>query len=473
MQQGIWFRSDLRVTDNPAVTAAIRSKPAAQKFIPAIFVATPEQWEEHHWAPIKADLLWRHLEVFRQELAACGIALTVIVAPRFRQVPAALLSFCEEQQIETLHFNHDYPLDEARRDRASAAWLQQHDIAVQGHHGNLIVPPQAVSTQTGGFYKMFTPFNKAWRSHIQQSYNWQPVRRQWPAAVTAPELPDCPYERRDSSAWVVGEKACLAAMRRYVSERVGDYQRERDYPALDSTSRLSAFWELGMLSPVTAARTLSALSPEFPYGLEEGADTWLTELAWREFYQHLMHHEPRLSMGKPFLAYTDNYPWRQNDEDFQRWCEGRTGYPIVDAGMRQLVAEGFMHNRLRMIVANFLVKDLRIDWRRGEAFFMQHLIDGSFPANNGGWQWSASVGTDAVPYFRVFNPYRQSEKFDPDGSYIRKWVHELKDVPARAIHQPQKWLAEHGNTGYPAPVVDHSEARADFLETFKKVKNEH
>ncbi|MEX1222699.1 MAG: deoxyribodipyrimidine photo-lyase [Idiomarina sp.] len=475
MAQAIWFRGDLRLTDNPAVTAAVQEQQheqAPNAAIPALFLVTPKQWQEHHWAPIKTDLLLRHLQAFRHECAERGIALHVREVASYTGVPAAVTAFCDEHGVSKLHYNHEYPLHEARRDRAVVKVLQHDQVAVQGYHGLLLAPPQAISTQTGGFYKMFTPFNRAWRTHIKQANNWQVIRHQWPDATTAPELPDLDLPRRDSSAWVVGEQSVLAKLRRYVSDSVADYKAERDLPALDSTSRLSPYWELGMLSPYTAARALSELSPEFPYGLPEGADVWLTELAWREFYQHLMHHVPRLSMGKAFQEYTDNYPWRTDKEDFKRWCEGRTGYPIVDAGMRQLLQEGYMHNRLRMIVANFLVKDLRLDWRWGEQFFMEQLIDGSFPANNGGWQWSASTGTDAVPYFRVFNPTRQSEKVDPDGSYIRKWVTELAQVPTKYIHAPQQWLEKHGQNDYPLPMVDHGEARDDFLQTFKRVKNE-
>ena len=221
------------------------------------------------------------------------------------------------------------------------------------------------------------------------------------------------------------------------------------------------------MSPWQAAAALAKLSPMFPAGLNQGPDTWLTELIWREFYLHLMYHVPRLSQGKAFLKHTDAMQWRNDEKEFELWCQGRTGYPIVDAGMRQLANEGWMHNRVRMIVAHFLVKDLLIDWRWGEQFFMQHLIDGNFAANNGGWQWSASTGTDAAPYFRVFNPSLQSQKVDPDGSYIRKWVHELKDCPAKHIHAPGAWLKEHRRIDYPQPIVDHKQARERFLSAFK------
>lgn len=472
--EAIWFRGDLRRQDNPAVAKAVkaqmtnteRSVPAIS--VPAIFFATPETWQAHAWAPLKIDLLWRHLADFQADCAEHGIALSVVVVDSYADIPAALADWCAAQQVSTLHFNYEYPLDEAKRDKACLAALEQAQVATKAYHGLLLAPPQRIQTQQGGYYKMFTPFNRAWRQYLQQNYRWQPHQLTWPPACESPALPDCPLPRRDSSEWPVGEAAVLQRLRDYIDSNVAHYADERDLPALDSTSRLSPYWELGVLSPYTAARLLSEQSPDFPHGLNKGADIWLTELAWREFYQHLMFHEPRLCTGQAFQRYTDKFPWRDSEADFKRWCEGQTGYPIVDAGMRQLKAEGFMHNRLRMIVANFLVKDLRIDWRKGETFFMQNLIDGSFPANNGGWQWSASTGTDAVPYFRVFNPTRQSEKVDPEGEYIRTWVNELKGVPTKHIHAPHKWLAEHDSASqYPAPIVDHGEARQDFLDTFK------
>ncbi|PTB87653.1 deoxyribodipyrimidine photo-lyase [Pseudidiomarina aestuarii] len=469
MKTGIWFRGDLRRLDNPAVTAALEGSRAndSEAIVHALYIACPKQWELHDWAPIKIDLLWRHLEQFRQELAEFGILLDIEIADDWRAAPKVVHQFCQRHQLRQLHANAEYPVHEQRRDRAVSKWLADNRCSLQLHHGLLLVPP-VVKTQQGNVYQKFTPFNRAWREHLALAgiaplKSWNRITQ----PLQLEPMPTCPGPRRDSSAWVVGEENCRRALQRYVEEHVQDYDAERDFPALDTTSRLSPYWELGCLGPVTAARALQKLSPEFPYGLEQGADTWLTELAWREFYQHLMCHIPRLSYGKAFQQHTDAFPWRDADDDFQRWCDGQTGFPIVDAGMRQLKHEGWMHNRVRMIVANFLVKDLRIDWRKGEQYFMQNLIDGSFPANNGGWQWSASTGTDAVPYFRVFNPTRQSEKVDPDGSYIRKWIPELAKCPTKQIHAPVLWLQASGSKDYPKPMVDHSEAREAFLSAFK------
>lgn len=462
----VWFRQDLRIADNDALHQAC----ANHEHVIAVFAVTDKQWQGHDWAPIKRDLLEQQLNYLSLDLAAAGVSLQIIEGDYFRELPAQLLQLCRREKISSVYANRDYPLDEVRRDRAVDAWLARHDIAMHWFDSNLLVAPEQVSTQTGGYYKKFTPFQRAWRSVLVEIGVTAPQPLAGDRKPLVAKTVVLPGTKSDSSAWAGSERTVRDRLSRYLREQVVDYQKTRDLPAIDGTSRLSPFWELGVISPRAAARLLQQQSPQFPAGLNTGADTWFSELAWREFYQHLMFHEPRVNQHKAFQAYTDSYPWRYDKSDFKRWCEGRTGFPIVDAGMRQLASEGWMHNRVRMIVANFLCKDLHIDWRWGERFFMQHLVDGSFAANNGGWQWSASTGTDAVPYFRVFNPTRQSEKVDPDGSYIRNWVSELKNVPTRHIHAPEQFLKANGQSGYPAPMVDHKAARERFIATFKGLK---
>ncbi|MGM0630591.1 MAG: deoxyribodipyrimidine photo-lyase [Pseudomonadota bacterium] len=467
MREAIWFRSDLRMLDNPALFHACKNEKAPV----AVFFACYETWDNHNWAPIKVDFLWHNLESLQQDLAENGIELEVRLVPKFSQVSGELRQFCREHGVNRVHINAEYALDEKRRDAAVEAVLSNDDIELLTYHGNLLVAPGQVRTQQGDYYKKFTPFNRRWRQVVNELTQSEPLQINSYTRVKAKGLPELPIKRKDSSDWSSGEQEALGKLGQFVGHSVADYQRARDIPAQNGTSKLSAYLALGVVGPQTATRALHQFSPEFPFGLPSGADAWLTELAWREFYQHLMYFVPRLSKGESFQTETDSIRWLDDDEAFQRWCEGRTGYPIVDAGMRQLTSTGWMHNRLRMITANFLVKDLLVNWRKGEAFFMQHLIDGSFPANNGGWQWSASVGTDAVPYFRVFNPVKQSEKFDPEGEYIRKWVHELKEVPAKHIHWPHSWLQQQSSNNYCEPVVEHKFARERFLTTFKQVKN--
>lgn len=467
MTDAIWFRSDLRLLDNPALFQACRGETPPV----AIFLVCHDTWQTHNWAPIKMDFLWRNLASLQTDLANKGIQLMVQVVATFSQAPGALRTICRDHGVSRLHVNAEYALDEKRRDAAVDAVLANDEIELVTHHGNVLVPPGQVRTQQGGYYKKFTPFNRRWRQVLSELGQSSPLSVDGYSSVPVDGLPARPFTTIDSSETGAGENAALGTLGEFVAHRIDAYQTGRDHPFESGTSELSAYFALGVLGPQTAARALHRLSPEFPFGLPPGADTWLTELAWREFYQHLMHFVPRLCKGESFQEETDNIAWREDDEAFQRWCEGRTGYPIVDAGMRQLTSIGWMHNRLRMITANFLVKDLLLDWRKGEAFFMQHLMDGSFPANNGGWQWSASVGTDAVPYFRVFNPVKQSEKCDPDGTYIRTWVSELEAVPDKHIHWPHGWLKERGNTDYCEPVVEHKFARERFLSTFKQVKH--
>lgn len=475
----VWFRQDLRVHDNDALTQACVN----HKHVVAVVCCTPEQWKRHDWSAIKLDLYERQLNYLQSALAENGIVLKVLCSDIYADLPNKLLTFAQDESITALYANRDYALDEVRRDRAVHAWLENNNISCHWFDSNLLVPPGSVKPETSAYYQKFTPFFKSWQAVLRERGIPGPssfTAKGETFSTTSLKIPRdkiAPQDGLEQSAegWAGSEDVIRQRLRRFITEQVEDYKKYRDTPGISGTSKLSPFLELGVVSPRFVAHLLQAASPEFPYGLEEGAHTWLSELAWREFYQHLAYQVPRLSMGKAFKEYTEQFPWRHSKEDFRRWREGRTGFPIVDAGMRQLNQTGWMHNRVRMIVANFLVKDLHIDWRWGERYFMQHLIDGSYPANNGGWQWSASTGTDAVPYFRVFNPTRQSEQVDPEGIYIRKWVKELKDVPTKHIHAPQQYLRVKGEPAdkyciYPQPMVNHKDARDRFIETFKGLK---
>ncbi|RUO44014.1 deoxyribodipyrimidine photo-lyase [Aliidiomarina taiwanensis] len=465
----IWFKQDLRLQDNTAVAQAWHN----HERVVALVTQTEKTWQKHHWAPIKRDLYERRLNALASELAALGVPLHVINAESYCQVPACVLQFMQKQQAQQLYFNREYPLDEKRRDQAVVGWLQQHGIQSHVSDDLLLVVPERIYTGQGHYYKKFTPFYKRWLAVLAEQGVSAP--QHLPAKgppIGLPEKVTLFGDKVSSAAWRADTQAIHAAMEQYYHERLHDYAQNRDIPALNGTSALSPYIENGSLGVATLARKLAQLTPDFPDGLEPGASTWLSELAWREFYQHLMWHVPRLSQGKGFQEETDAYPWVNSEERFTAWCEGRTGFPIIDAGMRQLKATGWMHNRVRMLVASFLVKDLHLDWRLEEAYFMQNLVDGSFAANNGGWQWSAGTGTDAAPYFRVFNPERQSEKFDPAGQYIRIWVKELADVPAKHIHAPWQWLQQYARANpYPKPIVEHSQMRELFTQTFKQVKN--
>jgi deoxyribodipyrimidine photo-lyase len=298
------------------------------------------------------------------------------------------------------------------------------------------------------------------------------VTRQQPLAITSDPIPqhiegfDKPA-RTLSEHWPAGEDEAQARLARFLDETVKDYGYLRDLPAKPGTSQLSAYLAAGVISPRQCLHAaLASNRGEFDSG-SSGVQTWINELLWREFYKHILTGYPQVSRHRAFRAQTEALPWRDAPDDFQAWQEGRTGFPIIDAAMRQLLHTGWMHNRLRMIVAMFLSKNLLIDWRLGERHFMRHLIDGDLAANNGGWQWSASTGTDAVPYFRIFNPVSQSQRFDPEGRFIRHWLPELRGLDEKSIHQPVKSADLFANNSYHSPIVDLSSSRQRALEAFK------
>jgi deoxyribodipyrimidine photo-lyase len=271
------------------------------------------------------------------------------------------------------------------------------------------------------------------------------------------------FGEKDSTIWPVAEKKILENLQTFCSERSPDYKAQRDFPALQGTSQISAPLAIGLISVRQCLARLFMEQGDDIWQTDTGAGCWLNELIWREFYYHLYYQMPHPVKGLSFKPLYDQLRWRNDRTEFEAWCAGKTGYPIVDAAMRQLNQTGWMHNRLRMIVASFLVKDLQIDWRWGERYFMQNLIDGDFASNNGGWQWASSSGCDAAPYFRIFNPSTQGERFDKSGEFIKHFVPELAGLEKKALHQP------HNVEGYPAPIVDHKQAREITLSMYKAI----
>jgi deoxyribodipyrimidine photo-lyase len=266
--------------------------------------------------------------------------------------------------------------------------------------------------------------------------------------------------------WPAGEGEAQRRLKAFVKRGLEEYKRRRDNPGVEGTSTLSPFLAAGAVS-VRQCLAAAMGDAESPEDLGEGAACWVSELVWREFYIHVMAGYPRVCMHRAFLPATERVRWRDDPTGFEAWCLGRTGIPMVDAGMRQLEATGWMHNRVRMVTAMFLTKNLLIDWRRGEQWFMRHLVDWFLASNNGGWQWSASTGTDAAPYFRVFNPVSQGKKFDPEGEYVRRWVPELRGIEGAAVHEPWELPPlERGRIDYPGPIVDLKASRQRAIDAF-------
>ncbi len=461
----VWFRSDLRLRDNPALAVACHERDTK---VSAIYVDCPQQWIEHGRSAIQRDFLQRNLQALAGELAARGIPFTVLTANTFADAPALLKQWAEKHRATTLFANRESGIDEWRRDDACAAALK---IPSRFFSANCLFPEGTIKTQQGEMYQVFTPFANAWRKRLmEEGYRVLPLpkKRGEPCRATKVKLGG---EMRDSGAWAAGESAALKKLQNFAQQKAMSYGELRDLPAVDGTSQLGPYLTLGIISAGQCLAALEKQLGKLPYKSEAGF-SWLNELIWREFYRHLMAAFPRISMNGCFKVETEAVRWRKVPQEFERWCQGQTGFPIVDAAMRCLNETGWMHNRLRMICASFLCKDLHISWREGETYFMAQLIDGDFASNNGGWQWCASTGADAAPYFRVFNPTTQGKKFDPKGEFIRRWVEELAEVPDKHIHTPHLWLAQQPlQNPYPEPMVDHKQARIGAITLFEAIKN--
>ncbi len=444
----VWFRSDLRIADNPAWAAAT----AAHDRVAGLFVIDPRLWRAsgaHRRAQLAA-----HLNCLDERLGELGGRLHVRRGDPAGVVPSVLA----EIDAEVVHWNRDVTPYAARRDArvrdALAGRVMEHD-------GRYVHAPGAITTAAAGVYKVFTPFWRAWTATDPAP---------WPEPGAADLLGD-PGEGppvAGPAPMPGGEGAALGRLEEF-TERVDGYHVERDRPDLDTTSRLSADLKFGTLSPRTVAARVGEET--------EGRRAFVRQLAWRDFYAQLMAAFPHTA-ERAMRAEYDALRWRSDPDGLAAWAEGRTGYPIVDAGMRQLAAEGWMHNRVRMITASFLVKDLLIDWRAGERHFRRLLVDADIPQNIGNWQWVAGTGADAAPYFRIFNPVSQAKKFDPDGDYVRRWVPELRRLDADEIHAP--WELDPGDLAaagvalgddYPAPIVDHAEARLITLAEYERARS--
>ncbi|MCD4561551.1 deoxyribodipyrimidine photo-lyase [Lelliottia nimipressuralis] len=463
----VWFRADLRLHDNIALAAACRSQDAR---VLALFIATPEQWREHGMAPRQAAYLRAHLNALQQGLAEKGIPLIYEEVSDFAAQIDKVQQVCDAHNVTHLFYNYQYEFNEQQRDRQLENRLDT--VVCQGFDDSVMLAPGSVMTGNHEMYKVFTPFKNAYLKRLKEGLPEcvaAPVARGEALTVSAEINVNYPQHDFDPDHFPPTEKAAIAQLRQFCKQQAAEYEAQRDFPAIEGTSRLSACLALGVLSP---RQCLHRLLAEQPLALDGGPGAvWLNELIWREFYRHLMTYHPDLCKHRPFIRWTDKVQWQQDDAQLQAWQNGQTGYPIVDAAMRQLNETGWMHNRLRMIVASFLVKDLLIDWRAGERYFISQLIDGDLAANNGGWQWAASTGTDAAPYFRIFNPTTQGQRFDATGEFIRQWLPELADVPGKSIHEPWVWADKTGETlDYPRPIVDHKQARVATLAAYEAAR---
>ena len=481
-----WFKRDLRLSDNRALSAA--SKKASEAGVPllCIFLLSPQDYEAHCTSAARVDFELRTLEVLRSDLEEVNVPLHVASVEERGGVPGHVLKKCQEWGGKHVFCNVEYEVDELRRETKLVKMSLEAGIDFTAVHDDVVVPPGALKSGSGKQYSVYTPWYRAWVKHIHEhphlldaadpiTPNSSTTKEQFVDLFAAPIFsPPAnttlnPSDRkRLSSIWPAGEHAAHDRLQRFLKEKITKYKETRNFPAQNSTSLLSVHFSTGTLSTRTAVRSARKPTHKLDAG-DPGTVCWISELAWRDFYKHVLAHWPYVCMSKPFKYEYSGIAWSYDREAFARWCEGRTGFPFVDAAMRQLNGMGWMHNRCRMVVASFLAKDLLIDWRWGEKYFMERLIDGDFASNNGGWGFSASTGVDPQPYFRIFNPFLQSEKFDAGGEYIRKWLPELQGVEGKAVHDPyaRGKGKEAEREGYPRPMVEHREARGRALEAYK------
>jgi len=439
-----WFRRDLRLNDNPGLSLALKE---SDEVLP-LFIFDREILKSPDIGAPRVAFLLTSLESLGKNLTHLGSYLLIRQGKPIEQLAAIL----QETKATKIYWNTDLEPYALKRDAEMQACCN--DLGVQVHQvpDQCIQAPGHVLKSDGTPYTVFTPYSKIWK---QQTV---PILHPRPRAIKSPpELKSIPLPSLGELGHTLkiplpaaGEKAAHDLLNSYIQSGVESYQSRRNLPALDATSRLSPHLRFGTISARTVHRAAALAREKNPPAAKE-IDVFISELIWRDFYKTILFYFPHVALGS-FRPIYDDLEWENNDRLFQAWCAGQTGFPIVDAAMRQLNTTGWMHNRLRMIVASFLTKDLLIDWRQGERYFMQQLYDGDLAANNGGWQWAAGTGTDAQPYFRIFNPESQAKKFDPEGILIEKYVPEINSLR------------------YAAPIVDHGQRRLKALAMFKKVR---
>lgn len=455
----VWFRNDLRTGDHSALYHACLN--SCGEGVLALATLTPQQWAIQDESKCRVQFWLACLEQLAAQLEQINIPLKIITVDNNTMLPLAIINLAKQYGVTDLFFNREYPEYEQRRDTAVINLCQAGGIRCHQYESDLIIAPGRVINRQGGTYKVFTPFAKTWRQvYLTEMPRPLPApKAQMKLNIQSDPVP-APLAFKyslqmgaDWSAdiWPAGAEVAHHILQRFVIERFSSYPEERDIPGLTSTSSLSPYFSVGCITARQCMAAVQAYSTE-----PEWFDSqWVNELIWREFYRHLIVLFPEINRLTPFKPDVEaRLEWENNPEAFEAWCAGETGFAIVDAGMKQLLETGWMHNRVRMITASFLTKLLRQDWRKGARFFMQHLIDGDFASNQGGWQWSASVGADAAPYFRIFNPLRQAERFDPQGRYVAQWLPELEGLTAVQQHDPL-----FVSSARPLPIIDYKQQR--------------
>lgn len=480
MNKLIWLRNDLRLDDNVLFKKAFESV-KSNEAVHVVYAICDEQWEEHHVAPARRLLVLKTLQCLLEKLSSFGITLHVIDVGTFKKSPRFILDLSKELACDEVFIHYEIPLNERLRDKAANELFAKNNIKLNAYHGQCLLQPGLVTKDNGEYYQVFTPFKKRFLSILNVSAE-APIAWSYKQAVS-----DEHEKKLDASQKILDqllskyqvandiannyfcdEEKILKKLSDFCADPIQHYKDARDIPSVDGTSSLSSYLSVGSLSVRRASYEMQRARKTHKDNFS-GFDTWLSELIWRDFYRHILFAYPRLSKGESFRPQYENMPWQYDEKIFTAWKAGQTGFPLVDAAMRQLNQTGWMHNRLRMLTAMFLSKYALHDWHLGEIYFMQNLVDGDFASNNGGWQWASSTGTDAAPYFRLMSPTRQAERFDVEAAFIKKYVPELRDVPEKIIIKKHEALHEYAD--YPSPVLNTKGARDRASAFFKQVAN--
>lgn len=463
----LWVRKDLRLSDNPALVEALKNYEAV---IP-VFIWAPE--EESPWSPGEASKSWLHhsLKSFEKSLEDKGSKLII----RKGSSLATLEKLVKETSAQGVYWTRRYEPQIIKRDKEIKEKLTEQNLDAKSFNGSLLYEPWQIKNKTGKPYQVYTPF---WNELVSRGDVTKPLRspaeikapKLWPSSETLTSLkllPKIKWDKHFYEMWEPGEGGAVKELNRF-KEHVAKYADSRDIPGINGTSKLSPHLHFGEISPRRIWHSI---------GMTQKTQPYLKQIVWREFAHHLLYHFPKTPQEN-LRAQFDKFPWKKNKSYVTAWQKGKTGYPIVDAGMRELWTTGWMHNRVRMIVGSFLVKHLLQHWHEGAEWFWDTLVDADLANNTMGWQWIAGCGADAAPYFRVFNPMTQGEKFDKDGNYVKKWIPEISKLGKKWIHAP--WTAPEEELSaagiklgkdYPNPIVDHSEGRKQALYAYEQIKN--
>ncbi len=461
----MWFRRDLRLEDNHAL-AYCSSQPIG--FVP-LFILDPEILERKGLSQRRVDFLRQSLDRLKGLFSEQKKVFHIL----YGKPVSVFRELCRQNTVAAICLNRDYEPHTLRRDTEVEGMGNQIGVPVLTFKDSVLHEPKEITKENGDPYQVFTPYYRQWlRLEKEPPFSSGLWRSLTPFSIPSGLQPESKYQSPPKSVMAMNPETLIET---FFGKKVQNYEDNRDIPSLEGTSRLSPYLRFGLVSVrVLYAKAVDVardLPPEKRFRIE----SFIRQLAWRDFYVQILYHFPYVENGAFHRKY-DAIPWENNPEWFTAWREGQTGFPLIDAGMRQLNAEGWMHNRLRMVTASFLTKDLLIDWRWGAEYFQSRLLDHDLALNNGGWQWAASTGTDAQPWFRIFNPYEQSKKFDPEGKYIQKYVPELKNSDPALFHQPPKSVGGSKNrklerlpADYPDPIVTHAERRLLALEAYKRI----